>query len=75
MGTFSGGMDVVAAELAVVGAGGVTGTAGFAGAAFGGASGLKEGSELSMESLRSAYPLICPCVSYEDFTAKKTVFT
>lgn len=39
------------------------------------ASGLNEGSELNIESLRSAYPLICSKVSHGRAVLKKLLFT
>lgn len=63
-GTLTGGIEVVAAAGAVVGTGGMVAIAGLL-VGVAGVEGLYEGSELSMESLRSAYPLIYYLVSSE----------
>lgn len=62
LGTLAGGIEVVAVEDVVEGAtAGTGGTVLTIGLLVGvaGEEGLKAGSELSIESLRSAYPLIC----------------
>lgn len=74
LGTLAGGIEDVVGDGVVVEAGGIVVATGLL-VGVTGVAGLKAGSELSIESLRSAYPLIYGSVSCRTMAQKKFLFT
>lgn len=74
LGTLAGGIEDVAGDGAVVEVGGIVVATGLL-VGVTGVAGLKAGSELSIESLRSAYPLIYQRVSCRNMAQEEILFT